>query len=69
MVLYNHRYEMCSCYCHQNDEEKMGLLPIPSVIHTVTIGTVLNFNGSDNEHGLENVTCKQTFNFTTLGQM
>ena len=47
----------------------MCLLPIPSVTHTVTIGTVLNFNNSDNGHGLENVTCKQTFNFTTLGQV
>ena len=35
--------------------------PILSIIHTVTIGTMLNFNGCNNGHGVKNVTCKQTF--------
>ena len=40
----------------------MGLSPILSIIHTLTIGTMLNFNGCNNGHGLENVSCKQTVN-------
>ena len=39
----------------------MGLLPFLSIIHTITIGTILNFNGGNNGHGLKNVACKQTF--------
>ena len=35
---------------------------ILSIIHTVTIGTMLNFNGGNKGHGLKNVTCKQTLN-------
>ena len=31
----------------------MGLLPILSVIHTTTIGTMLNFNGGYNGHGIK----------------
>ena len=31
----------------------MGLLSIPSIIHTVTIGTMLNFNAGKNGHRLE----------------
>ena len=31
-----------------------------SIIHINTIGTMLNFNGSNNGHVLKNVTCKQT---------
>ena len=31
--------------------ESMGLSPILSIIHTVTIGTMLNFNGGNNIHG------------------
>ena len=38
----------------------MGLSPILFVIHTVTIGIMVNFNGGNNGHGLKNVTCKQT---------
>ena len=38
----------------------MGLSPILSVIHTGTIGTMLTFNGGKNEHGMNNVKCKQT---------
>ena len=29
----------------------MGLWPILFIIHTVTIGTMLNFNDSNNGHG------------------
>ena len=35
--------------------------PILSIIHTITIGTMINFNGSNYGHGLKNVTCKETF--------
>ena len=38
----------------------MGPSPILSVIHTVTIATMQNFNGGSNGHGVENVKCKQT---------
>ena len=31
---------------------KMGPSPILSVIHTVTVGTMVNFNGSDNGYGV-----------------
>ena len=37
----------------------MGQSPILSIIHSVTIGTLLSFNGGNNGHELENVTCKQ----------
>ena len=30
----------------------MGLSPILSVVHTVAIGTILNFNGDNKGHGL-----------------
>ena len=39
----------------------MGLSPILSIIHAVTINTMLNFNGGNNGHGLKNVTYKQIF--------
>ena len=39
----------------------MGLVPILSVIHTVTIGTMLNCGGGNNGGGIKNVTCRQTF--------
>ena len=45
----------------------MGPLPILSIIHTITIGTILNFNGCNKRHGLKNVTCKQTFNTMEFG--
>ena len=34
-------------------ERKIGLSPIRCIIHTVTIGTILNFNGGNNRHGLK----------------
>ena len=37
----------------------MGPLPILSIIHTITIGTMLNFNGGNNGHLLENVMRQQ----------
>ena len=39
----------------------MDLSSILSVIHTIIIGPMLNFNGSYNGQGLKNATCKQTF--------
>ena len=42
-------------YCNQNNGEKMGLSPILSVIHTVTIETMLNVNSGNNGHGLKRV--------------
>ena len=51
---------MSTFYCHQNNKEKMGPSPILSIIPTVTIDTMLNFNGGNNRHGLKNVRCKQT---------
>ena len=38
----------------------MGSSPILSVIHTVTIGAILNFKGGNNGLGLKNIRCKQT---------
>ena len=61
LVRYFHYYKICSFYCHQNNKEKKGQSPILSVILTITIGTMLNFNGGNNGHGLKNITCKQTF--------
>ena len=45
--------EMHSCYfyCNQNNEE--GYTPIPSIIITVTTGTMLKFNDRINGHGLK----------------
>ena len=45
----------------------MGPLPILSIIHTVTISTILNFNGYSNRHGLKTLRCKQTFNTMEFG--
>ena len=39
----------------------MGPSPILSVVHTVTVGTMLNLNGGNNGHMLKNVTCEHTF--------
>ena len=59
-VRYYHRLSyMCSFYCHQNKREKMSLSPILSVIHTITIATMQNFNSGNNKRA-KNVTCKQT---------
>ena len=41
-------------------ERKWGPPPILSIVHTVTIGTMLHFDCRSNWHGLKNVTCKQT---------
>ena len=38
----------------------MGRLGASSIIHTITIDTMINFNGGNNGHGLKIVTCKQT---------
>ena len=35
--------------------EKIGQF----IIHTVTIGTMLNFDSVNNGHGVQNVTCEQ----------
>ena len=40
-------------YCHQNNRKKMGSSVFLSIIHTITIGTILNFNGGNNGHGLK----------------
>ena len=39
----------------------MGLQPILSVNHSVTIDTLLNKNGPFLQNGLKNVKCEQTF--------
>ena len=51
---------MCSFYCQQNNGQKMGPSNILSVIHTITVGKILDFNGGKNRHGIKNVTCEQT---------
>ena len=38
----------------------MGLSPILSIIHTITIGMMLSFKNGNNGHGLKNGTYKQT---------
>ena len=40
-------------------EQKMGSSPILSIIHTVTFGPILRFNGGNNRYGLENGVRKQ----------
>ena len=60
-VRYYHHY--CSLYCHQSNGKKIGPSPILSVVHTTTIDTLLNVDGGNNGHGLNNVTCKQTLCF------
>ena len=61
-------YSTCSFYCYQNNRGKMDPSPILSVIHAITIGItisiMLNFNGGNNGHELQYVTCKQTFSVT-----
>ena len=44
---------MHSLYFHQNNRQKIHLSPILSIIHAVTIGTMPNFNGGNNGHGLQ----------------
>ena len=44
---------MCSFSCHLNNGEKIGPLPILCIPHTVTIGTMLNFNCGNKGHGLK----------------
>ena len=41
--------------------DRIGPSPILLIINTITIGTMLNNNSSNIGHGLQNVTCKQTF--------
>ena len=48
--------------------DRMGPSLILSVIHTITIGTMLNNNDGDNEHGLENVRCRQTLTLSKVLQ-
>ena len=50
--------KMCSFHCRQNYGEKIDISPILSIPHTVTIGTMLYFNGGNKGHGLKNVACK-----------
>ena len=45
----------CIFYCDQSNGEKMSPSPILSVIDTITIGTMLNFNGGNNETELINI--------------
>ena len=51
---------MCSFYCHQNNREKICPSPILSVLHTITIGTILNFNGGNNGHKLKTLHVNRT---------
>ena len=37
-----------------------------NIVHAITVDTMLNFDGGNNGHGLELVTCKQTFMFKFL---
>ena len=48
-------------YYHQNNGKKTGLSPILSVIHTVIIGTMLNYTDGKKRTPTKSVTCKQTF--------
>ena len=57
---YYHSYLMCSFYFHQNNRVKMGPSLILSIIHNITIGTMLNFNSGNNVNGPKDVRCKQT---------
>ena len=43
--------------------DKIGLVPILSIILPVTIDTMLNFDGDIDGHGGSEVTCKQTLSF------
>ena len=43
----------------------MGLLPIRSIIHTITTGTMLAVEGGNNGHRAKSVTFKQTFTSAT----
>ena len=44
----------------------MGLSPILSIIHTVSISTMLNVNNGNNGHGLKSLLCKKTFTFLEI---
>ena len=46
--------------------EEMDPSSILSIIHTVTIGTMLVFNSGDNGHGLKNVKCKQAISISVF---
>ena len=45
-----------SFYCHQNNREKKDPSPILCIIHTVTIRTMLNFNGGDKGQRIKDIT-------------
>ena len=49
----------CAPFCYNNNRKKMGMSPILYAIHTITIGTMLNFNGDNNGHGLKNLMYKE----------
>ena len=51
--------KMCSFYCYQYNGEKMDPSPILSFIPVVKIGTMLNFNGDNNVHGLKTLRVKR----------
>ena len=53
--------QLLNFYYHQNNGKKTGLSPILSVIHTVIIGTMLNYTDGKKRTPTKNVTCKQTF--------
>ena len=48
--------------CVNGITNRMGLLPILSIIHTVTIDTILNKNHCVINNGLKNATCKHSLN-------
>ena len=47
----------------------MGLLPILSVIQTVTIDTILNFDDGNTRHRLKIFSCKQTFDVEIVSNL
>ena len=55
---------MYSFYCHQNNGEKMGPSSILSISDTVTIGPMVNFNGSSNAHELKTLRLNRPLDFT-----
>ena len=46
------------CYFHQNKEQN-GSITILSIFHIVTIATMLNVNGGNNEHWLKTLRVNQ----------
>ena len=60
---------MCSFDCHQSNGEKMGPLAILPFIHTATVGTMLNFNGGNDGHGLKTLRVNKTLNQSSSNSM